>query len=88
MVLVLIKRAIYRGVESADAIEQVGLPVFASVPFSREQQRWDEIFNDGKKAHRGKQSLRVLAHEEPTDLAVEMLRNLRTSLYFKPNRSF
>ena len=52
------------------------------VPFSREQQRWDEIFNDGKKAHRGKQSLRVLAHEEPTDLAVEMLRNLRTSLYF------
>ena len=82
VVLVLIKRAIYRGVESADAIEQVGLPVFASVPFSREQQRWDEIFNDGKKAHRGKQSLRVLAHEEPTDLAVEMLRNLRTSLYF------
>ena len=82
VVLVLIKRAIYRGVESADTIEQTGLPVFASVPFSREQQRWDEIFNDGRKAHRGKKSLRVLAHEEPTDLAVEMLRNLRTSLYF------
>ena len=82
VVIVLVRRAVYRGVESADAIEQAGLPVFASVPFSAEQQRWDLALNDGKRAHKGRKSLRVLAYEEPTDLAVEMLRNLRTSLYF------
>ena len=82
VVLVLIKRAIYRGVESADQIESSGLSVFASVPFSEEQKRWDERFNDGKKAHKARKSLKILSKEEPTDLAVEMLRNLRTSLYF------
>lgn len=82
IVIVLIRRAIYRGVESADAIEQTGLPVFASVPFSTEQARWDALSNDGKRAHKGKKALRVLSQEEPTDMAIEMLRNLRTSLYF------
>lgn len=82
VVLVLIKRAIYRGVESADQIESSGLSVFASVPFSDEQKRWDDVFNDGRKAHKGRKSLKILSKEEPTDLAVEMLRNLRTSLYF------
>jgi tyrosine-protein kinase Etk/Wzc len=82
VVIVLVRRAVYRGVESADAIEQAGLPVFASVPFSAEQERWDLALNDGKRAHKGRKNLRVLAYEEPTDLAVEMLRNLRTSLYF------
>ena len=82
VVIVLIKRAIYRGVESADQIESSGISVFASVPFSDEQKRWDDIFNDGKKAHKARKGLKILAKEEPTDLAVEMLRNLRTSLYF------
>ena len=82
VVLVLIKRAIYRGVESADQIESSGLSVFASVPFSDEQKRWDDVFNDGKKAHKGRKALKILSKEEPTDLAVEMLRNLRTSSLF------
>ena len=80
--LVVIRKIIYRGIESADQIEQTGLSVFASVPFSDEQKRWDEMFNAGKKAHKERGSLKVLAQEQPTDLAVEMLRNLRTSLYF------
>ena len=82
VVWVLIRRAIYRGVESADQIESTGLSVFSSVPFSDEQKRWDDSFNDGKKGHKAKKGLNILAQKEPTDLAVEMLRNLRTSLYF------
>ena len=82
VVWVLLQRAIYRGVESADQIESTGLSVFSSVPFSDEQQRWDDLFNDGKKGHKAKKGLNILAEKEPTDLAVEMLRNLRTSLYF------
>ncbi|OUU15840.1 MAG: hypothetical protein CBB97_23585, partial [Candidatus Endolissoclinum sp. TMED37] len=91
ILLVLIRRAVYRGVESSEEIESVGLSVFASIPFSDEQKRWDEIFNDGKKAHKGRKGLKILSKEEPTDLAVEMLRNLRTSLYFNlaeaPNKA-
>ena len=79
---VLLQKAIYRGVESADQIESTGLSVFSSVPFSDEQKRWDDMFNDGKKGHKAKKGLNILAEREPTDLAVEMLRNLRTSLYF------
>ena len=60
----------------------MGLSVFASIPFSDEQKRWDDLFNDGKRAHKANSGLKILSKEEPTDLAVEMLRNLRTSLYF------
>ena len=60
VVLVFIKRAIYRGVESADEIESSGLSVFASVPFSDEQKRWDDVFNDGKRAHKGRKALKIL----------------------------
>ena len=80
--IVLVRRVIYRGIESADQIESTGLSVFSSVPFSDEQKRWDDVFNDGKRAHKARAGLKILASEEPTDLAVEMLRNLRTSLYF------
>ena len=80
--IVLIKRAVYRGIESADAIESMGINVFASIPHSEEQKRWDEIANDGRQAHKAKKRLPVLSKEEPTDIAVEMIRNLRTSLYF------
>ena len=80
--IVLIKRVVYRGIESVDQIESAGLSVFASIPFSDEQKRWDDVFNDGKRAHKARSGLKILAREEPTDLAVEMLRNLRTSLYF------
>lgn len=80
--IVLIRRAVYRGIESADTIEATGINVFASVPHSDEQQRWDVEANEGQRAHKAKRDLRILADAEPTDLAVEMLRNLRTSLYF------
>ena len=80
--IVLIKRAVYRGVESADSIETLGLNVFASIPHSDEQKRWDDAANDGGRAHKAKKRLKILSKEEPTDLAVEMIRNLRTSLYF------
>lgn len=80
--IVLIKRTVYRGVESADSIESLGLNVFASIPHSDEQKRWDDLANNGERAHKVKKRLKVLSKEEPTDLAVEMIRNLRTSLYF------
>lgn len=79
---VLIRRAIYRGVSTAESIETSGLSVFASIPHSAEQKRWDDQVNSGQKAHKGRGKLKILSEQEPTDLAIEMVRNLRTSLYF------
>ncbi|WP_324746166.1 polysaccharide biosynthesis tyrosine autokinase [Pseudomonas veronii] len=64
--LVLFRKALKRGVENPDQIEQLGLPVYATIPFSPLQK---------------KVSL-ILASSHPTDLAIEGLRSLRTSLHF------
>jgi tyrosine-protein kinase Etk/Wzc len=78
--LVLIQRAMHRGIESPDEIEALGMPVFASIPFSEEQHRYDADVQS--RRDRSKKRLYILADEDPTDSAVEMMRNLRTSLYF------
>lgn len=70
--LVLVRKWMRRGVQSAEELEKAGLSVFATITYS---------------AHVGLQQKRkgnlpILAIEEPTDLAVEGLRSLRTSLHF------
>ena len=80
VVLVLIQRAMHSGIGSPDEIESLGTPVFATVPFSDEQERYDAEL--GSKGSRKKRTFHILAEEDPTDGAVEMMRNLRTSLYF------
>ena len=80
VVLVLIQRAMHSGVGSPDEIESLGTPVFATVPFSEEQERYDAEL--GNKGSNKKRTFHILAEEDPTDGAVEMMRNLRTSLYF------
>ena len=61
-----------RGVQSAEELEQMGLPVFATINYT--------VHADIK--HKRKGHLPILAVDEPTDLAVEGLRSLRTSLHF------
>lgn len=78
--LVLVRKVLNRGVESPDAIEQLGLPVYASIPFSTLQKAEEEksVLPGG----RSKNASSLLAVSHPTDLAVEALRSLRTSLHF------
>lgn len=80
VVLVLLRRAIFRGIENAEDIEKLGLPVFANVPHSAQQEKWD--IRSTVKTGRAAGAVKILAEEDPTDLVVEMIRNLRTSLYF------
>ncbi|OOG37798.1 polysaccharide biosynthesis tyrosine autokinase [Rhodanobacter sp. C05] len=76
--LVFLRQMLNRGVEDPSAIEQLGLPVYASIPISLEEQ---SISTHGKHLHRdGKQHLLVI--NAPADLATEALRSLRTSLHF------
>ncbi|WP_282363517.1 polysaccharide biosynthesis tyrosine autokinase [Pseudomonas sp. PS01297] len=75
---VLFRKALNRGVENPDDIEKLGLPVYASIPFSSLQKVEDDKSTKG----RGTRVTPLLASSHPTDLAVEGLRSLRTSLHF------
>lgn len=76
---VLLRRAFNRGIESPEEIEQLGLPVYATVPLSLEQKRFgDGVWRSGKTVTPAV----LLARSSPDDLAVESLRSLRTSLHF------
>ncbi|WP_235937031.1 GNVR domain-containing protein [Vreelandella azerica] len=79
---VLLVGLLRRGVEGPEQLEQIGLPVYASVPLSTTQQQLVRKIKikGSKKAH--EVNTGVLAHHEPADLAIEALRGLRTSLHF------
>ena len=75
ILLTFFKRAVYGGVERPDELEMMlGVPVFAAVPRSQNQLRLQQSVAQ----RRGGQH--VLAQQAPGDLAVEGVRNLRTSL--------
>jgi tyrosine-protein kinase Etk/Wzc len=75
---IFLRQMLNRGVEDPADIEQLGLPVYASIPLS-EQER--NISVSGLHQHAdGRQHL--LAVSAPADLATEALRSLRTSLHF------
>lgn len=75
---VLFRKALNRGVENPDEIEKLGLPVYASIPFSSLQK----VEDDKTPNRRGTRATPLLASSHPTDLAIEGLRSLRTSLHF------
>lgn len=78
VIFVMLRRAINRGIENADVIEQLGLPVYASIPFSTLQKSVEV----GSKKTSAQDHAQILAISQPTDLAVEAVRSLRTSLHF------
>ncbi|WP_010171929.1 polysaccharide biosynthesis tyrosine autokinase [Pseudomonas sp. PAMC 25886] len=78
--LVLMRKALNRGLESPEAIEQLGLPVYASIPYSTLQKVEEDKITRGRGRTDAGSSLLAISH--PTDLAVEALRSLRTSLHF------
>lgn len=80
---VLLRAMLNKGIERSEQLEEEGLNVYASVPLSEAQKSFDLKL---KKFARGKSSgtlvMPLLAKEDPTDLAIEALRGLRTSLHF------
>lgn len=79
---VLLRSLFNRGIESPAVLEEAGLSVYASIPLSEWQKSRDNatVLNV-KGARRNKQS-QLLAVGNPTDLAIEAIRSLRTSLHF------
>lgn len=79
---VLLRAVFNRGIESPAVLEEAGLNVYASIPLSEWQKSRDNaIVRNIKGAKRNKQS-QLLAVGNPTDLAIEAIRSLRTSLHF------
>jgi tyrosine-protein kinase Etk/Wzc len=70
----------HRGIEDISEIEALGLPVYASVPYSEYQVKLTGF----AKARKGKTAKvkSILAMDNPADLSIEALRSLRTSLHF------
>ena len=78
IVFVFLRQTLNRGVEDPAEIEKLGLPVYASVPLSERELAL--LPGNGHRHGDGEQHL--LAVDTPTDLAVEALRSMRTSLHF------
>ena len=77
---VLLRSLFNRGIESPQVLEENGISVYASIPLSEWQKARDSV-NTHKGTKRFKQS-QLLAVGNPTDLAIEAIRSLRTSLHF------
>ncbi|WP_312072891.1 tyrosine-protein kinase Wzc [Atlantibacter sp.] len=80
IVVVLLRSLFNRGIESPQALEESGISVYASIPLSEWQKARDNVKN-AKGVKRFKQR-QLLAVGNPTDLAIEAIRSLRTSLHF------
>ena len=74
--VILLRQVFYRGIESPETIEHLGVPVYAALPFSNKQEPLYRL----RKIRDGRSKL--LGGTDPADLAIESLRSLRTSLKF------
>ncbi|UJD90757.1 polysaccharide biosynthesis tyrosine autokinase [Rahnella aquatilis] len=73
---ILAKVSLQHGIDSAEILEDIGLNIISNVPLSEWKNNPDpDAMKDGQR-------LSLLALENPSDIAIEALRNLRTSLYF------
>lgn len=78
--LILVRAVFHRGVESPEQLEEMGLSVYATIPYSEDQAKIEQQKKKGRKAMALNEAL--LAARNPADLAMESLRSLRTSLHF------
>ena len=81
--LVLLKALLHHGIENPEQLEELGMNVYASVPLS-EWQRKKDTEALARRGHKGKSDPHetLLALGNPTDLSIEAIRSLRTSLHF------
>jgi tyrosine-protein kinase Etk/Wzc len=79
--LAFIRKALRRGVEDPDLIEnKLHIPVYATIPHSFDQEKLSKKVNRNYK--RESNDPVVLALQNRDDIAIESLRSLRTTLHF------
>ncbi|UYG06330.1 polysaccharide biosynthesis tyrosine autokinase [Halomonas sp. M4R1S46] len=80
--IVMARYLLNRGIETPKQLEEQGLPVYATVPLSGEQTKLSGGFKAGLYRRQRARLRDLLALRTPTDLSIEALRSLRTSLHF------
>jgi tyrosine-protein kinase Etk/Wzc len=81
--IILIRAMLHKGIENPDELENKGISVYASIPLSEWQHKKDkEILSTTGNKKINTRSESLLAVGNPTDLAIEAIRSLRTSLHF------
>lgn len=80
MTIVLLRAALSRGIISPEQLEDLDLPVYATVPLSEEEKI--RLLKRKKTAVQASKKNGLLAARNPADIAVEAIRSLRTSLHF------
>lgn len=78
--IVLLRVFLRRGIESPVQLEELGINVYASVPVSEWVSR--KTAKRGPKGKQNQDQFNFLAVGNPTDLAIEAIRSLRTTLHF------
>lgn len=80
VVYCIVSKLLHSGIESSEQIEGLGLNVYATIPASK----WLKDKNQKLRRNKRKtiRSVNLLAKDNPTDLSVEAIRSLRTSLHF------
>ncbi|GLR05479.1 tyrosine protein kinase [Vibrio hyugaensis] len=69
--IALVRSIMNKGITSPEELDQISMPVYATIPLSEEQSKLEK--RKGKK---------LIAKSNPTDLSVEAIRSLRTALHF------
>ncbi len=83
VLFVLIRSFFNPGLSSVHELQSVGLNIYATIPISMIQIKFDrmkEALRKRRTIYSGSELL--LANDYPTDLSVEAIRSLRTSLHF------
>jgi len=80
--IVLVKAFLHRGIESPEQLENIGVNVYASIPISEWLVKNSSKKNGDRFKSKKNNSPRFLALDNPTDLSIEAIRSLRTSLHF------
>jgi tyrosine-protein kinase Etk/Wzc len=79
--VILLKRALHRGVQDPDLIErETSLSVYSTIPHSDAEEKLSSILTRRARHHKRKPQLLALLHKD--DMAVEALRSFRTSMRF------
>ncbi|WP_067708472.1 MULTISPECIES: tyrosine-protein kinase Wzc [unclassified Erwinia] len=79
---ILLKALFHHGIDSPDQLEEQGMNVYASVPLSEWQRKKDTEALTKRGLGKTDPHNTLLALGNPTDLSIEAIRSLRTSLHF------
>ncbi|CAX60472.1 polysaccharide biosynthesis tyrosine autokinase [Erwinia billingiae] len=80
---IVLKAMFHHGIDRPDQLEELGMSVYASVPLSEWQRKKDaEALTKRNVQGKTDPHNTLLALGNPTDLSIEAIRSLRTSLHF------